>query len=118
MYKRMYGKPEPAAIRSLKATLPPNAHRVSYTDRIGNISSSHFRRGRKRSTLEIDMRYPLFGGWSTDFEIGYDAPASDFLMVDPAHPEQVMLNVSFASPFKTPVTDFMTVQVALPEGAY
>merc|ERR1719461_2563426 len=39
-------------------------------------------------------------------------------MVNPDEANQIMLNLSFASPFKTPVTDHMTVKLALPEGAY
>jgi len=113
-----HGTPEPSAVRSLKAVLPPHAYRVSYTDRIGNISTSNFRRARKRSTLDIKFRYPLFGGWKTDFEIAYDAPASDFLTVNSEDPTLFVLNVSFSSPFKTPVTELMTMKIALPEGAY
>jgi len=118
VYQMQYGSREPSAVRSLKATLPPNAHRVSYTDRIGNISSSNFRKGKRRSILDINFRYPLFGGWKTDFEIAYDAPSSDFLRVSTEDPSVFVLNVSFSSPFKTPVTELMTTKIALPEGAY
>jgi len=120
VYSFMYGErnPEPSAVRSLKAVLPPNARRVSYTDRIGNISTSNFRQGYKRSTLDIRFRYPLFGGWKTDFEIAYDAPAHDFLRVDQVDPTLFVFNASFHGPFKKPVTELMTTKVALPEGAY
>lgn len=120
VYSHRYGdrSPEPSAVRSLKAVLPPNAHRVSYTDRIGNISTSNFRKGRKRSTLDIRFRYPLFGGWKTDFEIAYDAPAYDFLTVDEADPTLFVFNASFHGPFKRPITELMTTMIALPEGAY
>jgi len=110
--------PEPSAMRSLKAVLPPNARRVTYTDRIGNISTSSFRQGFKRSTLDIAFRYPLFGGWKTDFEIAYDAPAHDFLRVDKDDPTLYVFNASFSGPFKTPVAEVMTTKIALPEGAY
>jgi len=118
MFQMHHVNHEPSAVRSLKAILPPNAHRVSYTDRIGNISTSNFRKGRKRSVLDINFRYPLFGGWKTDFEIAYDAPSSDFLRVSTEDPSLFVLNVSFSSPFKTPVTELMTTKIALPEGAY
>jgi len=117
-FQMYHGNQEPSAVRSLRANLPPNAHRVSYTDRIGNISTSNFRKGRKRSVLDINFRYPLFGGWKTDFEIAYDAPSSDFLRVSTEDPSLFVLNVSFSSPFKTPVTELMTTKIALPEGAY
>jgi len=120
VYSFMYNErnPEPSAVRSLKAVLPPNARRVSYTDRIGNISTSNFRQGHRRSTLDIRFRYPLFGGWKTDFQIAYDAPAHDFLRVDKADPTLFVFNASFHGPFKKPVTELMTTKIALPEGAY
>jgi len=111
--------PEPSAVRMLNAILPPNARRITYTDRLGNITSSRItKKGRKRSILHVGFRYPLFGGQKTDFEIAYDAPAHDFLRVDKNDEEQFVFNASFSGPFKTPVAEVMTTKVALPEGAY
>jgi len=109
---------EPSAVRSLKATLPAGASRVTYTDRIGNISTSHFRSGRRKSTLEIEMRYKLLGGWKTDFLITYDVPASEFISYDTDDSTLYYFNASFGIPFSKPVANHVKTQVALPQGAY
>jgi len=119
-YKHMNGWaiPEPSAVRMLNAILPPNARRVTFSDRLGNITTSQLKKGRKRSILYVGFRYPLFGGWKTDFEIAYDAPAHDFLRVGKNDEGQFVFNASFSGPFKTPVAEVMTTKIALPEGAY
>ena len=62
-------------------------------------------------------RYPLYGGWKTDFKIGYDVASSDLISVDKqSHVHS--LNISFGIPFKEPVTDHLITRIALPEGAH
>jgi len=118
--RRMYGGrlAEPSAVRELKATLPAGASRVTYTDRIGNISTSHFRNGRKKSTLEIELRYKLLGGWKTDFLITYDSPASEFISLQKGDSTLHFFNASFGMPFNKPIATQVRTSVALPEGAY
>lgn len=109
---------EPSAVRELKATLPAGASRVTYTDRIGNISTSHFRRGRKKSTLELEMRYKLLGGWKTDFSITYDVTSSEFISVSKSDSSLHFFEGRFGIPFTKPVANYVKTSVALPEGAY
>merc|ERR1719336_1436012 len=109
---------EPSAVRELKATLPAGASRVTYTDRIGNISTSHFRSGRKKSILELEMRYKLLGGWKTDFSITYDVTASEFISVSKSDSSLHYFDGSFGIPFSKPVANYVKTSVALPEGAY
>jgi len=115
----MGAQSDPASVRSLRASLPPGAHDVYYVDRIGNVSTSNFRPGRKskKSVLEMRPRYPLYGGWKTDFKIGYDVAASELISVD-RRSRVHSLNISFGIPFKEPVTDELITRVALPEGAH
>jgi len=116
---------DPSAVRSYKATLPPGATNLYYIDRIGNVSTSNFRPGvssreerrKKDSVLEMRPRYPLFGGWKTDFVIGYDVPSADLISID-AISRVHTLNVSFGIPFKDPVTELLITRIALPEGAH
>lgn len=115
----MAASSDPASVRSLRASLPSGASNVYYIDRIGNVSTSHFRPGRKskKSVLEMRPRYPLYGGWKTDFKIGYDVASSDLISVDKqSHVHS--LNISFGIPFKEPVTDHLITRIALPEGAH
>ena len=110
---------DPSSVRSFKANLPSGAHNVYYIDRIGNVSTSNFRPGRrkKNSVLEMRPRYPLYGGWKTDFVIGYDVPSSELISIDRTSRVHT-LNVSFGIPFKEPVTDLLITRIALPEGAH
>ncbi|ETO28595.1 hypothetical protein RFI_08539, partial [Reticulomyxa filosa] len=108
---------DPSVVTQLRATLPRNAYGTYYVDRIGNISTSHFRQGPKQSYLEIKPRYPLYGGWKTDFTIGYGVPSQDLITFD-TDTYVHTLNLSFGIPFREPVTDLLTTKIALPEGAY
>jgi hypothetical protein len=57
--------------RSLVGTLPLQANNIYYRDQIGNISTSYIRTGDGELEMEIETRFPMFGGWQTQFYIGY-----------------------------------------------
>ncbi|CAA6655250.1 unnamed protein product [Spirodela intermedia] len=97
------------------ATLPPRVHSVYYRDEIGNVSTSHLRSDQHKSELEIEPRYPLFGGWKASFVIGYGLPLHDFLFESPDG--RRYLNFSFGCPLMETVVDHLTVKVVLPEGS-
>ncbi|XP_041023152.1 dolichyl-diphosphooligosaccharide--protein glycosyltransferase subunit 1B [Juglans microcarpa x Juglans regia] len=104
-----------SSFKHLLARLPPRVHSVYYRDEIGNISSSHLRTDPWKSELEIEPRYPLFGGWKATFVIGYGLPLEDFLFESPDG--RRYLNFSFGCPLVETVVNKLTVKVALPEGA-
>lgn len=62
----------PASFRSIEARLPLEAREIYYRDRIGNISTSHVRDEDDALVVEIQPRYPMFGGWKIDFKFGYN----------------------------------------------
>ncbi|CDP07265.1 unnamed protein product [Coffea canephora] len=103
-----------SAFRHLIAKLPPRAHSVYYRDEIGNISTSNLWGDSTKTLLEIEPRYPLFGGWKTSFTIGYGLPLHDFLFQSEG---QRFLNISFGSPMNELVIDNLIVKVILPEGS-
>ncbi|CAJ2642786.1 dolichyl-diphosphooligosaccharide--protein glycosyltransferase subunit 1A isoform X2 [Trifolium pratense] len=103
-----------SAFRRLVAKLPPRAHSVYYRDEIGNISTSNLWGDSKKTQLEIEPRYPIFGGWKIAFTIGYGLPLQDFLFgIDGKR----FLNISFGSPINELVIDTLIVKVVLPEGS-
>jgi oligosaccharyltransferase complex subunit alpha (ribophorin I) len=104
-----------SSFKSLLAKLPPRVNSVYYRDEIGNISTSHLRTDLRKSELEIEPRYPLFGGWKATFIIGYRLPLEDFLFESPDG--RRYLNFSFGSPITETVVDKLTIKVALPEGS-
>ncbi|KAH7537433.1 hypothetical protein FEM48_Zijuj03G0092300 [Ziziphus jujuba var. spinosa] len=113
------------SFRNLLARLPPRVHSVYYRDDIGNISSSHLRtdyqkeltrkQGFHMSELEIEPRYPLFGGWKATFVIGYGLPLQDFLFESSEGTRY--LNFSFGCFLVDTVVDKLIVKVVLPEGS-
>ncbi|KAG0553504.1 hypothetical protein KC19_12G016600 [Ceratodon purpureus] len=104
------------SFRHLHAKLPVNAHSVYYRDEIGNISTSHLRSDFRKTELELEPRYPLFGGWKVAFTLGYCVPLQD--LVFKASDGSRYLNISFGSPFNNIVVDKLILKVVLPEGSY
>ncbi|XP_021771023.1 dolichyl-diphosphooligosaccharide--protein glycosyltransferase subunit 1B-like [Chenopodium quinoa] len=105
-----------ASFKQLLATLPPRVNSVYYRDEIGNISTSRLRLNLKKSELEIEPRYPLFGGWRATFVIGYRLPLEDFLY-ESNDGKQRYLNFTFGCPMAETVVNKLTIKVALPEGS-
>lgn len=103
-----------SAFSRLVAKLPPRAHSVYYRDEIGNISTSNLWGDSKKTQLEIEPRYPLFGGWKTFFTVGYGLPLKDYLFEAEG---KRFVNISFGSPIDELVVDELVVKVVLPEGS-
>ncbi|KAI3923079.1 hypothetical protein MKW92_031775 [Papaver armeniacum] len=104
-----------SSFKQLIARLPPRVHSAYYRDGIGNISTSHLRTSNSKSELEIEPRYPLFGGWKATFVIGYGLPLEDFLF-ESADGKRY-LNFTFGCPLVNTVVDKFTMKVVLPEGS-
>ncbi|CAI7913343.1 unnamed protein product [Closterium sp. NIES-53] len=121
MFSRLDYQHRPMAIgvsslRGLMAVLPERAHTVYYRDEIGNISSSHLRYPPRKAELEIEPRYPLLGGWSVTFRVGYSVPLGDLVSISTDGTR--VLNATLGSPFADVPVKHLTVKVVLPEGSY
>ncbi|GFQ06796.1 dolichyl-diphosphooligosaccharide--protein glycosyltransferase subunit 1a [Phtheirospermum japonicum] len=103
-----------SAFRNLIAKLPPRAHSIYYRDEIGNISTSNVWSDSAKTLLEIEPRYPMFGGWRTSFTIGYGLPLKEFLFQSEG---KRFLNISFGCPVNDVIVENLTVKVVLPEGS-
>ncbi|KAH6821349.1 Ribophorin I [Perilla frutescens var. hirtella] len=103
-----------SALRSLVARLPARAHSIYYRDEIGNISTSNVWSDSAKTLLEIEPRYPMFGGWRTSFTIGYGLPLKDFLFKSQG---KRFLDISFGCPMNDVVIENLIVKVVLPEGS-
>lgn len=104
------------SFRSLTAILPIQAHDIYYRDQIGNISTSDMKVSDGSLELEIQTRFPIFGGWQTQFYIGYSLPteAALFLGTDGRY----NLKFDFFTIFTDDVwVEDMEVKVVLPEGS-
>lgn len=63
-----------------------------------------------QTLLDIEPRYPMFGGWKASFTIGYGLPLHDFLFQSEG---KRFLNISFGSPIFDLVIDNLIVKVFL-----
>lgn len=64
-----------------------------------------------QSELEIEPRYPLFGGWKATFVIGYGLPLQDFLLE--SSDGRRYLNFTFGCPLADTVVDKLTIKVRI-----
>lgn len=62
-----------------------------------------------QSELELEPRYPLFGGWQVTFTIGYGVPLEDFVFK--TKDGLRFLNMTISTPFMNLVVEELTVKV-------
>ena len=104
-----------AAVKSFKTILPAAARDVYYRDEIGNISTSNLREDAEAVEVELRPRFPLFGGWQTQYTLGYNIPSYEYLY---RSGNQYSLKMRFVDHiYDDQVIDQITVRVILPEGA-
>eukprot|EP00920_Eleutheroschizon_duboscqi_P006642 GHVT01015627.1.p1 GENE.GHVT01015627.1~~GHVT01015627.1.p1 ORF type:complete len:937 (+),score=246.35 GHVT01015627.1:220-2811(+) len=108
----------------LSAALPRRAFGIEVFDKIGNISSTIVaRRGQNAlgqptyTSLDFYPRFPVLGGWSTDWHLSYDLPIRTVLSVVPGTLSHV-LNVTLASAYRATYAENLVTKVILPAGAY
>jgi oligosaccharyltransferase complex subunit alpha (ribophorin I) len=66
-------------VKSFKTVLPSSSHDIYYRDQIGNISTSAVYPRADKLEVDLRPRFPLFGGWKTNYILGYNIPTSGFL---------------------------------------
>ncbi|EPX70796.1 dolichyl-diphospho-oligosaccharide-protein glycosyltransferase [Schizosaccharomyces octosporus yFS286] len=77
-YMKNFYNPVSTAINRFLITLPKDVSDVSYTDEVGNITTSHMRTEPKQTVLELLPRYPVFGGWNYLYNLAWSMPYSTF----------------------------------------
>jgi len=109
------GQPTPTMIGGFTLYLPKTAADVYYRDEIGNITTSAYIADSDPQVVELRPRFPLFGGWHTEFKFGYNVPASQYLT---SVGSKYTLTVPFVGEWKDKVVfDHVDVRIVLPEGA-
>ncbi len=102
-----------SSVKGWRMILPASARDVYYRDEIGNISTSHLRENIENVEMEVQPRFPLFGGWQTFFMIGYNVPAHEYLFFKG---NEYLLKMRFIDHlFDDQVVDELTVKICLPE---
>ncbi|XP_041347808.1 dolichyl-diphosphooligosaccharide--protein glycosyltransferase subunit 1-like [Gigantopelta aegis] len=104
-----------SSIKTFKTVLPASARDVYYRDEIGNISTSNLRELDDFVELELRPRFPLFGGWKTNYYVGYNVPSYEYLYNKGDKYALKMRLVDHL--YDDMVVDELTVRVILPEGS-
>jgi len=103
------------SFRSLSTMLPAQANSIYYRDQIGNISTSDMRVDEDGMLeLDIQTRFPMFGGWKTQFYLGYSIPTENALYLDSS--DRYNLKFDFFTAFENVWVEDMELKVILPEG--
>lgn len=103
------------ALQKYLTVLPAAAKDIYYRDVIGNISTSDVKLRKNSVDVEIQPRFPLFGGWKTTYTIGYNLPSHAHLY---KKENQFVLKMKFLDHIlDNLVVEKLSTKVVLPETA-
>jgi Ribophorin I len=100
---------------SIPGVLSKNTQKFEYFDIIGNISSSHASEKTKFYQVDLTPRFPLIGGWKTEFDFSYQLPIPKILTE--SADGSYRATFSFNHPLVKLYSESVEVDVLLPEGA-
>ena len=103
------------ALKSIRATLPLRAWGLWYRDEIGNVSTSNAKREMNDVDLLLTPRFPILGGWKSNYDIGYNLPTKFHVKTN--NKGNYMVNLTFGMPYKNMLARNYTVKIILPESA-
>ena len=103
------------AMKKIRAKLPLRAWGLWYRDEIGNVSTSVARREINDVDLELTPRFPILGGWKSNYDIGYNLPTKFHVKTN--NMGNYRLNVTFGMPYTNMLARNYTVKIILPESA-
>lgn len=106
-----------SSVRNFVVELPKTSSSIYYRDGIGNISTSNVRVTSSKTVVGVKPRFPLFGGWMTDFNLGYTVPLNEFLN-EPVSGNNFRLSLPFADVlYENMFIEDAIVRIYLPAGA-
>ncbi|KAI8979782.1 Ribophorin I [Mycotypha africana] len=98
-------------------SIPKDATDIYYRDEVGNVSTSHFRKEITKSYLQIQPRFPVYGGWRSSWYMGHNVPLRQFLRHDSKADRKYILKVNLVDNVKEKTINDIEFKVTLPEGA-
>ena len=105
------------AVADLSIEFPDYIHGLYYYDYIGNISSSSARRNNGKVEMVYQLRFPVFGQWKIDWNMGYMMPTQHHLYKDIKNDLEHTLEVDLMHGYDSSLTEDFHVRVILPEGS-
>ncbi|OAF69111.1 hypothetical protein A3Q56_03153 [Intoshia linei] len=103
-------------IETILAKLPKKINNIYYKDDIGNISTSSIVHYPSYTEIRMNTRYPLYGGWKSEFLLGYYLDTGSWLSVkEDTRILKLPLMDIHAQSF---VVDDLLIRIAIPEFSY
>jgi len=102
-------------VKNFRTILPSSSQDIYYRDEIGNISTSSVNARSDRLEVDLRPRFPLFGGWRTNYVIGYNLPTAGFLSSSGS--EYALKLRLMDHLFDNAVVEHLRVKIILPEGS-
>ena len=103
------------ALRSLVSKLPLRANNLWYRDEIGNVSSSRAFRDWDFVQIDLELRFPLLGGWKSNYNVGYSLPTKFHVNVE--DDSTYVLDLQFGIGYDDILAKQYIYKVILPEHA-
>jgi oligosaccharyltransferase complex subunit alpha (ribophorin I) len=103
------------ALRALYSKLPLRANNLWYRDEIGNVSSSRAFRDWDDVKLDLELRFPLLGGWKSNYNVGYSLPTKFHVNVNDE--DLNLLNLTYGLGYDDILAKNYTYTIVLPEHA-
>ena len=105
-------------LREISARYPWHIQGMYFNDFIGNISTTQAYRTDTAVELMYEPRFPICGGWRTDWHQGYNSPTKYHLRRDLEDPSLHTLSIEFLHQYDVLLAEDYTFEVTLPFGAH
>ena len=104
-------------MRQLSAKYPWYIQNLYFHDYIGNISSTNAVREEEHVEVDFEPRFPICGGWKTDWNLGYKMPTKYHMTRESEKDNLYTLEVPFLHQYDVLLAENYTVEIILPYGA-
>jgi oligosaccharyltransferase complex subunit alpha (ribophorin I) len=104
-------------LQSIDAVVPETAFDIHYRDVIGNISSSNAKRDMDLTRVSLRPRFPLSGGWKSEFYFMYNLPFDAEFVRQKQGRDEFMLAGPVGHSLANVFAQNVDVRIILPAGA-
>jgi oligosaccharyltransferase complex subunit alpha (ribophorin I) len=104
-------------LRNMHSEYPYYIKGLYVHDYIGNISSSHAERTNTNVEMDLKPRFPICGGWQTDWNQGYSMPTRFVMSESTQFDNLYKVSLPFYHSYDVLMTEEYQMQIVLPMGA-
>ncbi len=104
-------------MKQITAKYPWYIQNLYFHDYIGNISSTNAIREDEFVRVEYSPRYPICGGWKSDWNMGYKMPTKYHLSRNAKSEDAYTMEIPFLHNYDVLFAESYTFEVILPYGA-